>query len=473
VPHAGQVRRDVHHYETRTMTTADGEGDAGRPEGQDQPRFDWKWGLMPETADGSPPAWRQALHHWFVRYNPLYCFSALCVLAGVFLVARGAGRLEAHWVFEVPVFLFAVIQAYEALLILGCAFLARRVGAIRPAVLLALAEVVFLFDCTFRLESIAHVGPAAPWLIGLWVVLVAGKLRGLAWALRLSIPVTAYGLTIAAAAGIAATVAGLSAPALDKTMTVQLAGWYGALLFALALGRRPAIACAFAVTPWGCEVLRRAGRAALIVLTLLYVYHLWSFILFVSGERVGAMVFGQAGALLLVGALRARNEPGIFWFGCAVVLTALPGAAAASIAAFVVAGVFAYHAAREELRRLAVGAALALYAGVWLIGWQGGALPALPAIVSWQSAGLVAVLIVIGWRLRVQLAWVALGLLALPAVYSYAPRFLPRTELGWGLLLLALGFVALLAGLAVNWWLRSVGPSPPNPPEGVTAFGKP
>lgn len=452
------------------MTTADATGGVFRPEGSNPPAFDWKWGLMPETADGSPPGWRQVLHHWFVRYNPLYFFSALCVLAGVFLVARGAGELESYWVLGVPVLLFAVIQAYEALLILGCAFLARRVGAIRPAVLLALAEVLFLFDCTFRLESVAHVGPAAPWLIGLWVMLVAAKLRGLAWALRLSIPVTAYGLAIGAAAGIAANVVGLSAPALDKTLTAQLAGWYGALLFAIALGRRPAIACAFAVTLWGCEVLRRAGRAAFVVFALLYVYHLWSYILFVSGERVEAMVLGQASALFLLGALRARNEPGIFWFGCAVVLTALPGAAAASIAAFVVAGVFAYHASREELRRLAVGTALALYAGVWLIGWQGGALPALPAIISWESAGLVAVLIVIGWRLRVRLAWVVLGLLVLPVADSYAPRFLPRTELGWGLLLLVLGFVALLVGLAVNWWLRGVAPFPSKPPEGVTAF---
>ena len=145
---------------------------------------------------------------------------------------------------EVPVFLFGVIQAYEALLILGCAFLARRAGAIRPAVLLALAEVVFLFDCTFRLESVAHVGPAAPWLIGLWVVLVAAKLRALAWALRLSIPAAAYGLAIAAAAGIAATVVGLSAPAPDKTLTTQLAGWYGACSSQLTLGRRPVLECA-------------------------------------------------------------------------------------------------------------------------------------------------------------------------------------------------------------------------------------
>ena len=441
------------------MTTAGATDGAGNG----TPTFTWQWGLMPDTADGSVPGWREVLHHWFVRYNPLYFFSALCVLAGVFLAARGAGRLESEWVFEVPVILFAVVQSYEALLILGCAFLARRVGAIRPAVLLALAEVVFLFDCTFRLESVAHVGAAAPWFIALWLVLVAVKLRGLAWALRLSVPASVYALAVGAAAGIAAMVAGLSAPMLDKAMTAQLAGWYGALLVALALARSPVLGCSFAVTPWGREVLRRAGCAALAVLALLYFYHLWSYILFVGGERLGAMAWGQLGALLVLCALRTRNEPAIFWFGCAVVLTALPGAVAAGMAAFVVAGVFAYHAARQGFRRLAVGAALALYVGAWLIDWRGGALPALPAIVSWESAGLVAMLVLVGWRLKVRLAWAVLGLLAMPVLYRYAPRFLPHTELGWGMLLLVLGFIALPAGLVVNWWLRGVGPSARSP----------
>jgi hypothetical protein len=446
---------------------------AGISSGDGDPGFDWKWGLMPEMAGGAVPGWREVLHHWFVRYNPLYFFSAFCVLAGVFLVAQGVGGLESRWVLEVPVALFAVVQAYEALLILGCAFLARRVGAIRPAVLLALAEVVFLFDCTFRLESVAHVGPAAPWLIGLWVALVAAKLRGLAWALRLTVPASAYALAIGASAGIAAMVAGLSAQLLDKAMTAQIAGWYGALLLARALTRRPALGCAFAVTPWACEVLRRTGRAALVVLALLYFYHLWSYILFVGGERLAAMACGQLGALLLLCALSARNGPGVFWFGCAVILTALPGAATAGLAAFVVAAVFAYHAAHHGFSRLAVGAALTLYAGVWLIAWRGGALPALPALLSWESAGLAALLVLIGWHLKVRLAWVVLGLLALPPLYRYAPLFLPSTELGWGLLLLVLGFAALPVGLTVNWWLRGApstcperGESEPAPTPG-------
>lgn len=445
------------------MTSAETVASGGRPDGHDPPRFDWKWGLMPETADGLAPSARQILRHWFVSYNPLYFSSAFCVLSGVFLVARGAGQFESDWVHGVPVLLFAVIQAYEAMLILGCAFLARRAGAIRPAVLLALAEVVFLFDCTFRLESIAHVGPAAPWLIGLWVALGAIKLRGLAWALRLSVPGAVYALVIAAAGGIAAAVVGLSSLAFDKAMIAQFAGWYGGVLLALGLTVRPVLACEFAVTPWGREVLRRAARATFATLALLYAYHLWSYILFVGGEKLAVMALGQASALLLAGVLRARNEFSIAWLGCAVILAAAPGAVAASSAAFIVAVVFAWYAAREAYRRLAVGAALALYVGAWLIGWQGGSLPALPPIISWQSAALTFALIVIGWRLGVRLAWIVLGLLALPAVYRYAPQFLPGTELGWGLLLLALGFAALPAGLALNWRLRGAGPTPSIP----------
>jgi len=37
---------------------------------------------------------REKLHYWFIQYNPLYFFSALCILFGVFLISKGLPELN-------------------------------------------------------------------------------------------------------------------------------------------------------------------------------------------------------------------------------------------------------------------------------------------------------------------------------------------------------------------------------------------
>ena len=121
---------------------------------------------------------RRLLYRWFVEYNPLYFFSALCVLAGVLLVSRAlpeagleGGRL----------ILAGVVQLYELLLIGAAALLFRVAGQRRPAVMLAIVAIPFLFDWTFQtcsspdrsdqkythLPSLEKVGTAsnAGWLV--------------------------------------------------------------------------------------------------------------------------------------------------------------------------------------------------------------------------------------------------------------------------------------------------------------------
>jgi len=85
---------------------------------------------------------RKLFHRWFVQYNPLYFVSALCVLLGMFLVSLGLGDLG--WNLG-QIILTAVIQVYEILLITGAAILFRLAGERRPAVILGLLEVFFLF----------------------------------------------------------------------------------------------------------------------------------------------------------------------------------------------------------------------------------------------------------------------------------------------------------------------------------------
>lgn len=96
---------------------------------------------------------RAVLHRWFVQYNPLYVVSAMCVLAGAMLVARGlpSDAMRSH------LLVTAVVQLYQFLLI-GGAWLLVRAGQRRAAVLLGLAAFAFLFDVTLdgeRLTSVA------------------------------------------------------------------------------------------------------------------------------------------------------------------------------------------------------------------------------------------------------------------------------------------------------------------------------
>ena len=65
---------------------------------------------------------RKLLHYWFVQYNPLYFFSALCVLLGMFLVTRELPPL--NWR-QGQLFISGVMQAYELILIAGAALLFR------------------------------------------------------------------------------------------------------------------------------------------------------------------------------------------------------------------------------------------------------------------------------------------------------------------------------------------------------------
>ncbi len=103
--------------------------------------------------------------------------------------------------------------------------------------------------------------------------------------------------------------------------------------------------------------------------------------------------------------------------------------------------------------------------GVWLLGWTSWSepLPPLPAALSAQSIGLALALCLIVWRLRDPLALIALALGTLYLCYRYAGAWLPTSELSWGILLLVCGFIALGAGIAINWRFRgSAAPEPPS-----------
>ena len=73
------------------------------------------------------------------------------------------------------IILFLVLQVYEAIIIVGIAFLVFKAQSLRPAIILCLLECTLIFDCTFRLESLSLMGNTGISLFCLWLVLVLIK----------------------------------------------------------------------------------------------------------------------------------------------------------------------------------------------------------------------------------------------------------------------------------------------------------
>lgn len=427
-----------------------------------------RWGLLPERRHGVPLDARAVLRHWFVHFNPLYLLSAFCVLSGLFLVNRSLDRLPAD-AFDGPrLALFAVIQAYEALIVVGAAFLVHRARVVRPAVLLALLEAVFLFDGTLRLESLLLRGPLRFGVTLLWLALIPVKVWGMAAALRVPLTRTHYARIVAAAAVLASTVHLLAHPATDKLLVLQLAAWLGAVVVALLdVNEGPPIS-RLATRYDECRMAQRCIHGAFRIATGAYFVHVWSYILTETSAGIaGPAAVAQLGALFLRAALTRPRDTQVWAAGALLVCAAAPNPSALPWAALVAGAAFAYRAWRDARGRLATGAALAGYAALWIRDWRGWghALPA-PAVESWPTLGLAMALVVIAWRMRDRLAGALVGAGAAYGAALAWPRLVPRGELARGIAMLAAGFVFCVAGLAVNWWLRLNGESGPKARSG-------
>src|SRR5437868_11483742 len=85
---------------------------------------------------------QKQIHYWFVKYNPFFFFSALCILAGIYIISMELGKTATQ---SSKLALAGVLHSYEILLIAGSALLFRTAGKKRPALILAMLEIVFLF----------------------------------------------------------------------------------------------------------------------------------------------------------------------------------------------------------------------------------------------------------------------------------------------------------------------------------------
>jgi hypothetical protein len=321
------------------------------------------------------------MHRWFVQYNPLYFASALFVLLGVVLMTRDPldwshGQLA----------LAGLIELYQLALIGGAALLFSLPEQRRPAVILGIVALAFMFDITFRTEALASIEllPAS----ALWAALLAIKLALVARALRVRLPRlqtlawTFTGLVLAAGPHF-----------VREPFMLPLACWLGIGLAALVAWGRPLIVPRVPLDDWGRTV---AGRIAG-VLPLCWVVVYWLHVVAWCGIyelRFTPMCFVPAIALM---PFLTRREPRTWVIAGAVMVAGYFAPAHFMAVAITLAIGLAVKAHTHRMPRLYGGAVMAL---------------AVPLALPW----------------------------------------LPTKAGQWGAVLIAAGFVALGAGVALNWW---------------------
>jgi hypothetical protein len=391
------------------------------------------------------PDWLQKkLHYWFVQYNPLYFFSALCVLFGMFLFSRGLGQMG--WK-EGQLLLTAVSQLYEILLIIGAGLLFRVAGQFRPAVILGLIEVFFLLDCTFRIELMTTLGGLGVVATVAWVYLVAIKLNLLVWVFRLKVSAAAIVIPILAAIGLAGVPHVFELYRLDQELVHLGAVWYGVALMALVKFLRPKVDCALPLDDWSQTVLRRSTKAALAMWTGVYVFHLFAW------KNVFGIPFtlAQTAPLLLLVCVLLEKEVWIWAGGLAVLLLTMKFPSAITPTALVVGMVYGLQGRQKSRPRFYLGMVVYFYFALWAMSWKGGPLPE-PKL--WLMLTTTLLLIVMAWTWRLPSAIPATILVMLPG----GGVVIPQGTLQWGAFALVIGFASLIAGVAASWTLGGSSP---------------
>lgn len=399
---------------------------------------------------------RQMLYEWFVRYNPLYFFSALCVLSGMFLVSLSLQTLD--WT-PGQLRLTGIMHLYELLVLAGAAILFRKAGQDRPAVILGLIAMVLLFDGTFRTEvatTLEQHGRAAAII---WGVFALCKLFGLVWIFQLKLSATAFVVPVLSLLGIAGFPQLMQTYGQHRATIHLLATWYGLGLITLTYWQRPLVQCRLVLDEWGQTVLQRAATTAFRIWLVWYVVHLivWGNLFSIE------LTFPYLLSLLLLVPLLARSEYWIWAGSCGtLVLTAYQDPALLSLAASVIAAVFVGRAWQMPCKRLYVGAVITGHLAVWTIGWQNWPLPELNL---WLILATGAILVGMAWQFHIHSALLPLC----AGLYPMLQFMRAFSLLEWGMVLLGGGFVALLAGIGFNLGLRRISRSRPDTPHLTSA----
>ncbi len=380
---------------------------------------------------------RQVIQRWFISYNPLYFFSAFCVLGGMYLVSFGLE--EMLWT-RGQLMLSGIVQCYEFLLIGSAALLYRRVSLARPAVILGLIELSFLFDCTFRAEIFTSVDFSGTLLTAFWIALSVAKLSALLWAFRLKASVPDVVLPLVTVIVVAVVPQFIDRHYAYADAIHVSATCFGVVLIAVLSWRRLELSSLGTLSEWGQTVLQRSLMTFRVLLVGFYGIHLFAWVhLF----NVHISVFHVFALCLLLLLLTKQKE--LVWIVCAGVLAFnfTHPSWLAPIAA-IVGILFVVKALQLREQRFYIGAVLACYISIWTLGWQAWPLPPLNVLPSLAAA---LVLLVMAWKFKLPSALIPLT----AGTYPFAKIIFSLSSVQKGIVLLAFGFMALLIGVAFNW----------------------
>ncbi len=392
---------------------------------------------------------KSQLHRCFVLYNPLYFFSALCFIFGVFLVSRGLTRIpqvQRHLFMDGQVLLTGVIELYEILLLAGSFILYRKTGQRRPAVILGLIEVVLIFDLTFQTEHLSFAAYGPLWTF-LWIAVFALKLKALTWIFRLKASPRFFSIPVLAAlgVGIAPYIVKANIGSPDTALTAHyLLTWYGAALAFAVLWFPTAVADEDDLDDWGKTVLDRSVKAAWLIWAGAYLYHLFGSWLPVLDIRVNIAHLSPFLVILsFVPGLSEREES--TWMSLAIAMAvSLTRPQLFWITALFSGTTFLLKGWEQHRYRLYVGAVIAFYLALSTLGWHRYPFPQ-PGMGL--SVLAVSALVVVGFYFRLIAALVplCLGILVLWIWNG------PHSQIEWGIMLIFVGFVSLIAGVFINW----------------------
>jgi len=379
-------------------------------------------------------------YRWFVLYNPLYFISALCFVFGVYLVSKGMNQI--NWI-DGQIILTAVIEFYEILLLAGSFLLYRIASLRRPAVILAIINICFLFDCTYQIEHISSVPYFGQISTVIWIILFALKLAALTWIFRLKVPLVGYIIPILAAVGIAVPPHFLYYTTIDSSLIHLVSTWYGALLAVIFLWLRPVVSFPKVLDPQRNAILNRVLNAAWLIWGGFYLFHTISWIRFFD---IDISLANLAPILVVLPFVSKKEE--FTWVGSAlVILFSMAHPPIFCVAALLIGMVFLLNGINNRHPRLYIGAILSLYLTLLTVGWQNFPLPEPdPWLTVLTGIGLVT----IGWCYRLISAF----LLVILGGFAYWNPRGPRDIMEWGALFIAVGFISLVAGILANWKFR-------------------
>jgi len=364
----------------------------------------------------------------------------------MFLITRELPQLNWH---QGHIFASAVMQIYELVLIAGAALLFRGASQYRPSVILGLLAVFFMFDCTLQTEGLATV---SPFYAIVWICMIPVKITAFGFAFRLRLSWTFWVIPTLAGSGIAIA-PHLMQPSASVNLTILvMAIWCGLLLVSVVIEKRPSISCTVGLDTWGLSVLRKSVNAVWMIWCGFYFYHLivWDQLF---GVLPGLVRFAPLAVIIPLFNKKESHTWIAGIFAIAVAFGNPPAVAPTALGVGLFLSLMAQSRPRQQ--RLIVGAVSAFYIACQTIGWQHWPLPPLNLAVNLVTA---AVLLLIAWRLRMRFALLPFLFGLMPAFIKYIPliiRYLKGLSgFEWGIILLFIGFLALVIGIAVNWSMR-------------------